>query len=128
MTRYAIAGAGHRAQMYVDAIIGEHRDRAELIAIIEPNPTRAQYYVDRVTAAGVAAPRTAGPDALEQIIREERIDRVIICSRDDLHAELIVRSLEAGADVVVEKPLTIDAAERRSHRGGRRAHRAARSC
>ncbi|HWV48127.1 MAG TPA: Gfo/Idh/MocA family oxidoreductase, partial [Microbacterium sp.] len=109
MTRYAIAGAGHRAQMYVDAIIGEHRDRAELIAIIEPNPTRAQYYVDRITAAGAPAPRTAAPDALEQVIREERIDRVIICSRDDLHAELIVRSLEAGADVVVEKPLTIDA-------------------
>ncbi|UYO96557.1 Gfo/Idh/MocA family oxidoreductase [Microbacterium sp. M28] len=109
MTRYALAGAGHRAQMYVDAIIGEHRDRAELIALIEPNPTRAQYYVDRITAAGTAAPRTAGPDDLEQIIREERIDRVIICSRDDLHAELIVRSLEAGADVVVEKPLTIDA-------------------
>ncbi|WP_460798792.1 Gfo/Idh/MocA family protein [Microbacterium sp. GXF0217] len=110
MTRYAIAGAGHRAQMYVDAIIGEHRDRAELVAIVEPNPTRAQYYFDRVTEAGAAAPRTAGPDALEQIIREERVDRVIICSRDDLHAELIVRALEAGADVVVEKPLTIDAA------------------
>ena len=44
------------------------------------------------------------------MIRDERVDRVIICSRDDLHAELIVRSLEAGADVVVEKPLTIDAA------------------
>lgn len=109
MTRYAIAGVGHRAQMYVDAIVGTHRDRAELVAIVEPNPTRAQFYVNRITDAGIAAPRVAGPDALEQVISEERIDRVIICARDDLHAGLIVRSLEAGADVVVEKPLTIDA-------------------
>lgn len=107
--RYALAGAGHRAQMYVDAIVGAHRDRAELVAICEPNPVRAEFHARTVVAAGDAAPRIGGPDELEALIREEKVDRVIICARDDLHAELIVRSLEAGADVVVEKPLTIDA-------------------
>ncbi|AKV87513.1 Gfo/Idh/MocA family oxidoreductase [Microbacterium sp. CFBP9023] len=109
-TRYALAGAGARAQMYVEGIIGTHRDRAELVAIIEPNPVRAAHYADRIAEVGAPAPRLATPDELEQVISDERVDRVIICSRDDLHAELIVRSLEAGADVVVEKPLTIDAA------------------
>ncbi len=109
-TRYALAGAGHRAQMYVDAASGAHSDRADLVAIVEPNPVRATYYVDRLVAAGAPAPRVGTPDELERIIAEEKVDRVIICARDDLHAELIVRSLEAGADVVVEKPLTIDAA------------------
>ncbi|MDR6144143.1 putative dehydrogenase [Microbacterium foliorum] len=109
-TRYALAGAGVRAQMYVDAITGAHRDRAELVAIVEPNPVRAAFHSERAVDAGASAPRLATPDELEQVIRDERVDRVIICSRDDLHAELIVRSLEAGADVVVEKPLTIDAA------------------
>ncbi|MBC6495218.1 Gfo/Idh/MocA family protein [Microbacterium sp. 4-7] len=109
-TRYALAGAGARAQMYVEGIIGTHRDRAELVAIIEPNPVRAGHYADRIAEVGAPAPRLATPDELEQVIGDERVDRVIICSRDDLHAELIVRSLEAGADVVVEKPLTIDAA------------------
>lgn len=108
-TRYALAGAGVRAQMYVDAITGAHRDRAELVAIVEPNPVRAAFHSGRAVDAGASAPRLATPDELEQVIRDERVDRVIICSRDDLHAELIVRSLEAGADVVVEKPLTIDA-------------------
>ncbi|WP_311244774.1 Gfo/Idh/MocA family oxidoreductase [Microbacterium sp. WCS2018Hpa-23] len=108
--RYALAGAGVRAQMYVDAITGVHRDRAELVAIVEPNPVRAAFHSERAVDAGAPAPRLATPDELEQVIRDERVDRVIICSRDDLHAELIVRSLEAGADVVVEKPLTIDAA------------------
>ncbi|SFI47345.1 MULTISPECIES: Gfo/Idh/MocA family protein [Microbacterium] len=108
-TRYALIGAGHRAQMYVDAITGEYADRAELVAICEPNPVRAGLYVDRVTAAGHAAPSTWHPDDLEAMIAAERVDRVIVCARDDQHAPIIVRSLDAGADVVVEKPLTIDA-------------------
>src|SRR5688500_5658283 len=106
--RYALIGAGHRAQMYVDAMIGPYADRAVLVAICEPNPVRTQYYVDRVVAAGVPAPVVYSPDHLEAMIAAERIDRVIVAARDDLHAELIVRSLDAGADVVVEKPLTID--------------------
>ena len=106
--RYALIGAGHRAQMYVDAMIGFYADRAALVAICEPNPVRAQYYVDRVVAAGLTAPAVCSPDQLEAMIAAERVDRVIVAARDDLHAELIVRSLDAGADVVVEKPLTID--------------------
>ncbi len=108
-TRYALVGAGHRAQMYVDAITQTYDDRAELIAICEPNPVRAAVYADLATARGKATPTVWAPDDLERLIRDERIDRVIVCSRDDTHAEMIVRSLRAGADVVVEKPLTIDA-------------------
>lgn len=107
--RYAVVGAGHRAQMYIDAITTVYADRAVLAAICEPNPARAQFYVDEVVGRGVPAPSTWTPDQLEEMIAAERIDRVIITARDDLHADLIVRSLEAGVDVVVEKPLTIDA-------------------
>jgi len=108
-TRYALVGAGHRAQMYIDAITGTYADRAELVAICEPNPVRAELARDRAVARGAAAPTLWAPDDLEQAIRDARVDRVIITARDDLHAPLIVRALDAGADVVVEKPLTIDA-------------------
>ena len=108
-TRYAVVGAGGRSQMYVDAITDIYSDHAELVAICEPNPVRAALAVTLATEAGAAAPSTWHPDRLEEMIRDERIDRVVITARDDLHAPLIVRALEAGADVVVEKPLTIDA-------------------
>ena len=108
--RYALAGAGARAQMYVDAITTTYADRASLVAILEPNPVRAQFHADRVAESGKPAPLIYSPDRLEEMIAAEQVDRVIVCARDDLHAELIVRSLDAGADVVVEKPLTIDAA------------------
>ena len=108
-TRYAIVGAGGRSQMYVDAISGMYAEVAELVAICEPNPVRAALAVARAVEAGAPAPSTWHPDRLEDLIREERIDRVVITARDDQHAPLIVRALDAGADVVVEKPLTIDA-------------------
>ena len=107
--RYAVVGAGSRSQMYVDAIAGAYAEHAELVAICEPNPVRAALAVQRAIDAGVPAPSTWHPDRLEELIRTERIDRVVITARDDLHAPLIVRALEAGVDVVVEKPLTIDA-------------------
>ncbi|GAA4768800.1 Gfo/Idh/MocA family protein [Microbacterium gilvum] len=107
--RYAVVGTGHRAQMYVDAITDTYRDRAALVALCEPNPVRAAVYVDRVVEKGLDAPSVWTPDRLEEMVAAERIERVVICSRDDTHAEMIVRSLDAGADVVVEKPLTIDA-------------------
>ena len=52
--------------------------------------------------------QTGGPDELERVIEQTRADVVIITSPDFTHADLIVRALSAGADVVVEKPLTID--------------------
>lgn len=108
-TRYALVGAGHRAQMYVDAITTTYADRAELVAVCEPNPVRAAVYVDLALSRGADRPTVGGPDDLERLIGDHDVDRVIICSRDDTHAEMIVRALRAGADVVVEKPLTIDA-------------------
>jgi predicted dehydrogenase len=51
---------------------------------------------------------TGAPDELEQMIKTAQADRVIITSPDYTHAGLIVRALDAGVDVVVEKPLTIN--------------------
>ena len=107
--RYALVGSGHRAQMYVDAILGAHSDVAELVALSDPNPTRIDYYAARMRAAGAAEPSRWHPDDLERMVAEASVDRVIVTSPDVTHADLIVRALEAGVDVVVEKPLTIDA-------------------
>ncbi|MFE1665336.1 Gfo/Idh/MocA family protein [Microbacterium sp. P02] len=107
--RYALVGAGARASMYVGAITGDYAEIATLAAICEPNPVRAAHYLGTVAERTGATPSTWHPDRLEEMIRTERIDRVIVTARDDLHAEIIVRALDAGADVVVEKPLTIDA-------------------
>ncbi|GAB3395353.1 Gfo/Idh/MocA family oxidoreductase [Humibacter soli] len=109
-TRYALVGTGSRAGMYIDAITGAHSDVAELVAVLDPNQGRLEHYArliaERSPEAG--APVQRHPDDLEAVIRDERIDRVIVTTPDFTHAGYVVRALRAGANVVVEKPLTID--------------------
>ncbi|WP_245238587.1 Gfo/Idh/MocA family oxidoreductase [Streptomyces sp. MZ04] len=45
----------------------------------------------------------------EETLRRERIDLVVVCTVDHLHDHYIVRALEAGCDVVTEKPMTTSA-------------------
>jgi predicted dehydrogenase len=98
--------------MYLDAMAGDHRDVAELVGLIEPNPGRLTVHVNRLAEAGLdmSGVLTGQPDELESVIAEGRADRAIITSPDFTHAGLIARCLDAGVDVVVEKPLTIDPA------------------
>ena len=42
------------------------------------------------------------------MISKTGADRLVVTSPDYAHADLIARGLDAGVDVVVEKPLTID--------------------
>ncbi|MGI8457533.1 MAG: Gfo/Idh/MocA family protein [Propionibacteriaceae bacterium] len=114
--RYVVVGTGHRVRMYLDAIVGDHREQAELVGLVEPNPGRLAAHLTKLADAGLDVERivTGGPDELERVITETAADRVIITSPDYTHAGLIVRSLEAGTDVVVEKPITIDPASTRA--------------
>ncbi|HET9303079.1 MAG TPA: Gfo/Idh/MocA family oxidoreductase, partial [Propionibacteriaceae bacterium] len=82
-----------------------------LVGLIEPNPGRLSVHLNRLSEAGLdeSSVVTGHPDDLERVIKETEADRAIITSPDYTHAELIVRSLDAGVDVVVEKPLTINA-------------------
>jgi predicted dehydrogenase len=110
--RYVVIGTGHRVRMYLDAMAGDHRDVAELVGLIEPNPGRLAVHVNRLAEAGLdmTGVLTGQPDELADVIARTRADRAIITSPDFTHAGLIVRCLDAGVDVVVEKPLTIDPA------------------
>nr|WP_281178663.1 Gfo/Idh/MocA family oxidoreductase [Sanguibacter suarezii] len=108
--RYAVVGAGHRAQMYVDSILADHGDVAQIVAWCEPNPVRADYFDGLLQAAGLPAVPRYLPADLEVMIADERVDTVIVTSPDDTHAEMATRAMRAGADVVIEKPLTTDLA------------------
>ncbi|MCO1337301.1 dehydrogenase [Kocuria polaris] len=108
-TRYVIIGTGNRCQMYIDAILGDHADVAELVALADTNPGRAEYYQDVIEQTYGARIASFVPATLTDFIIEENIDRVIITTPDFTHAALVCEALEAGADVVVEKPLTVNA-------------------
>ncbi|GAA4989461.1 Gfo/Idh/MocA family oxidoreductase [Kineococcus glutinatus] len=112
--RHMVVGTGHRAGMYVAALTGEHADVGEIVAWCDPNPGRVAYYDEQVGSAlglgGAAGLPRCAPQDLEAVVAEQRVDVVVVTSPDHTHAGLVDRALRAGADVVVEKPLTTDAA------------------
>ncbi|MGH3588666.1 MAG: Gfo/Idh/MocA family oxidoreductase, partial [Pseudonocardia sp.] len=111
--RYAEAGTGHRAGMYVNALIGDHAADGEIVAWVEPNPVRAAVHEAKVAAAVGGERPVYHPDHLEKALDEQRVDRVIVTSVDNTHADLVSRALRAGVDVVVEKPIAATEAEAR---------------
>lgn len=104
--RYALVGTGSRAGMYVGALTATYADVGTLVAWCDTNPTRMAYYDQVVTAAGGTAPPHYGPDDFARLLEEQRPDVVIVTSPDATHHRYATAALEAGCDVVVEKPLT----------------------
>jgi predicted dehydrogenase len=103
--RYAIVGTGSRSQMFRDALLRDYATSAELVALCDINPLRvAAWQRD----AGLALP-SYSPADFEKMIREHRVDKVIVTSIDRTHHEYICRAMEAGCDAITEKPMTVDA-------------------
>lgn len=111
--RYAIVGVGSRSRMYQEAITGPYRDQAELVAVCDVNPGRLALAQRRALEAGAAKPVAYAPDQFETMIRAAKVEVVIVTTVDATHDDYIVRAMEAGCDVITEKPMTTTAAKAR---------------
>ena len=101
--RYGVVGTGARSQMYINAILGEHCDVGELVAWCEPNPGRMDY-ADSVVALrrpDAPLPMRFGPQDVERMVSEAKLDAVVITTPDWTHADIATRAMRAGADVAV---------------------------
>lgn len=109
--RYAVVGLGGRAQMFVNALAGPYSDRAELVGFCDLNQTRMavhnRWLAEKFGAAAV--PQYEAAD-FGRMLTEQRVDVVVVTSMDRTHDDYIVAALEAGLDVITEKPMTMDSA------------------
>ena len=106
--RYAIVGLGHRAYTFLHALLGPHAADGRLVGLCEANPGRLARAAGSAADAGVEVPTYIAAD-FDRMVRETSPDRVIVTVPDHAHCAYIVRALELGADVITEKPMTIDA-------------------
>jgi predicted dehydrogenase len=107
--RYASIGVGSRNRMYQQAIWGPHRDHASLVAAVDTNPGRLALVGRMASRAGASAPRAYLAAEFDRMVREQRPDVVIVTTPDAIHDDYVVRALDAGCDVVTEKPMTTTA-------------------
>ncbi|MFF3904617.1 Gfo/Idh/MocA family protein [Streptomyces sp. NPDC001848] len=109
--RAAVVGLGARARLFTEALSVPYADRIELAGFCDVNAHRMAVHNDWITADHPGRPPVPAYDAedFELMLRRERIDLVVVCSVDRTHDHYIVAALEAGCDVVTEKPMTTDA-------------------
>ena len=80
---------------------------AHLWSVLSRDPARGSAFAARHGAAG----HNPAPATLEEMLKDDKLDAVIIASPDRLHAEQAVAAAEAGKHVLVEKPMATDLAE-----------------
>ncbi|MBQ2048892.1 MAG: Gfo/Idh/MocA family oxidoreductase [Spirochaetales bacterium] len=114
LKRYAQVGTGGRARMYYEAVASKYSDIACMVGFCDQSQTRMNYANSRLEELGAKKVPTYLPHEFEKMIAETKPDIVIVTSVDRTHDDYICRAMEAGCDVITEKPLTID--ERKAQR------------
>jgi predicted dehydrogenase len=107
--RYAIVGVGARHVMYQDAIEKDYPASAQLVGLCDVNPGRLEVARQRSQTNGAVPPPVFAADQFERMITETKPDIVIVTTVDATHNDYIVRAMNAGCDVITEKPLTTTA-------------------
>lgn len=99
--RYALIGTGNRGTtMWGRELLDGWRSAVDLVAICDTNPLRAER------ARTMIKSNAPIYTSIEETLAEAKPELVIVCTQDSNHDEIIVQALEAGADVITEKPMT----------------------
>jgi UDP-N-acetyl-2-amino-2-deoxyglucuronate dehydrogenase len=93
--RLALVGAGVIGTIH-GAVISELADRIDLVAVVDLHPERAE----KLAAEHGGTAFTSLTDALQAV----DIDVVSVCTPTGRHGEVAIEALEAGKDVIIEKP------------------------
>jgi predicted dehydrogenase len=107
--KYVQVGVGGRARLFYEAIATKYCDTAELTAICDINKTRMEYTNSVLqNKLGYKEVKMYGAEEFDQMLKEQQPDYVIVTSIDRTHHKYIIKAMEAGCDVISEKPMTID--------------------
>jgi predicted dehydrogenase len=97
--RVGLCGLGEIGQFHLKAI--EESDVALLAAVCE---------LDRELADRSVDPGTAIYSDFDAMLADEQLDVVDICLPHHLHTPFASKALDAGCDVILEKPMSVDLA------------------
>jgi len=104
--RFAVIGTGGRSGMFWNALVKdkEIRKHNRLVALMDSNAKRMDFVEG---AAGRKLPKYK-PHQFDLMVRKEKVDGIVVTTRDSVHDLYIVKGLKKGLKVVTEKPMTTD--------------------
>lgn len=102
--RYAVVGLGSRGfGMFAKPLVDEYADVAEVVAFCDRNQHRMDL-ANRLLSRSI--PTFQDFDAM---LKAARPDVLVIATMDATHHRFIIAGLEAGCEVITEKPMTTTA-------------------
>lgn len=105
--RIAFVSGVRHAQSYVDVLARD--PRVEVVAVAEEEGVRDWMLAEsRAVAERAGVPFHVG---VERVLDPTAVDLVLVCSEPTRHARLAVQVLEAGIDVLVDKPVATTLAD-----------------
>lgn len=107
MKKYVIVGLGGRSSMFTDALVGKFSDTSKLTAVCDSNEGRLAR-ATQLLKKDIPQIKSYPAGDFDLMLKEQTPDYVIVCTVDSTHDDYICRSLNAGIDVISEKPMTID--------------------
>lgn len=100
-SRVGLIGCGKVGQIHAAALRGIAE--AELAAVCDVSADRAQAFAERYKARAYTD--------VDSMLRESKVEAVVIGTPHPLHAAPAIRAAEAGVHVLVEKPLAANLAD-----------------
>ncbi len=95
--KFGIIGTGGRGNAFARNL--SKRTDAEIVGLCDPNPVRMENMIKTLELNA----RTYS--SVTEMVRQEKLDAVIITSPDFCHESNAVEALEAGVNVLIDKPL-----------------------
>jgi UDP-N-acetyl-2-amino-2-deoxyglucuronate dehydrogenase len=94
--RIGLVGCGRIAKNHFDSI-ANYPDEFELVSICDNNPTALQLATDTYNVRSYLS--------LTEMLKNEELDAVSICTPSGIHPEQTIEIAEAGVHVISEKPM-----------------------
>jgi predicted dehydrogenase len=101
--RVAMVGTGVRGiGMWGIPVVKEFSDTVEFVGLCDINAGRV------ATAKKAMGVNCTTYTDFDQMMKETKPDKLIVTTVDGTHHEFIIRGMEYGADIITEKPMTVD--------------------
>jgi len=99
MIKVGIIGTGNISGAHIGGYLA-HGDEARIVALADIVPGRAAAKAEQTGVEGVRCYESAA-----EMLADEDLDLVSVCTPPDTHAPLVIEALESGVHVLVEKPM-----------------------
>ena len=104
--KFAIIGCGRISFKHIEALVA-NKDEVELVAVCDIVFDRALSKKVDYEEKTMSKLKINVYDDYEKMLKNEKIDVVAIATESGYHAEIAIRCMENGKNVIVEKPMAL---------------------